>query len=70
MSLASSKILGTHSDVDEDFDLELPTVFLSPVKATPEKDVVVDETITIADNGNSMEKSSTNSAEASQPPPK
>ncbi len=49
MSSASSRILGTHSGIDKDFDLDLPTMFPSPVKIIPEKDVVVDETKTDAD---------------------
>ncbi len=79
VSLATSKILGTHSDSDWEFVPDLSAEFPSLVKATPEKNVVVDESINISDDGNSAEtkivhvskeKSSTESTEASQPPVK
>ncbi len=43
VSSASSRILATHSDVDKDFYPDLTKVFPSPVKVTPEKDVVIDK---------------------------
>lgn len=40
-SVRLSKLPVNHSDADKDFDPELPTIFLSPSKDTPEKDVVI-----------------------------
>ncbi len=64
----------TLSDVDDDFNQDLPTDFGSPVKANSEKNLVVAEMKTEADKGKSeekvpesTEKSSTDGAEASQP---
>lgn len=74
MGSATSNILGTHSYFEGDIDPDLPTEFPSIIKATPEKDVVIDEAKTVADEGNSekillvqTEKSSMESAEASKP---
>ncbi len=71
---ATSKILGTLSDIEGDFDLALPTEFPFPVKATLEKDVVVEQSNPVVGDGKSekivpasTEKSSTESTEASKP---
>ncbi len=76
VSSATSKILGTHSDSDRDFDPDLQTEYPSPVKYTTDKGVFIEETVIIADDGKSeetkivpvsTEKSSTDNGEASQP---
>ncbi len=74
MSSAKSNILDVYSDVDVDFDPDLPTEHKPQVKADPVKDLVVEQAKTEYDKGKSekiiqmsMVKSGTESAEASQP---
>ncbi len=70
VSSAILKILGTLSDFEGDFDPALPTKFPSLVKATLEKDVVVEESNPVVDDEKSekivmasTEMSSTESAQ-------